>query len=742
MGCLLTFIGISIPAISQESSQESSQFKSAPSQSRSTLADPSCLVILTDQLNGFDLLRETNLTGGTRIERATALYQALTSHAATAQAELVTLLDERSARYAQFYIVNMIEVIDDQTLCAELASHPDVDRVEENPVVRGTLAIDMPNASFKTRPINRWLSITEYANVSSTQTAPYGLEMSGALAAHLQGYLGQGITVASQDTGVQWNHPLLKSKYRGWQESETDDATIDHRYHWFDVWGTENRPNCDQSDAQIPCDDHGHGTHTVGTMLGGQAGSDTLIGMAPDAQWIGCRNMLGGLGRPSSYSACFEFFLAPYPQDGNKFTDGRPDLGPDIINNSWGCPPSEGCDASASLILEQVVDTMRAAGQFVVASAGNSGSRCSSVEHPIATHDSAFTIGAFASNGEIASFSSRGPVLVDVSGRPKPDISAPGVSVKSAALMTDVSGIVQYRHLSGTSMAAPHVAGAAALLWSAVPSLNGEIDRTEEVLIKSANPSAAPMTHCPNGRRATYDYAYGYGQLDVMEAIDLALQPITLTVQLTPTELIEGRSIQVLLIDLLTEEIRSINVEERRKNQSDQGTVQFTDRIAGEYGVQVKVDATVIGEAVVETTLGIDSFITIEIMALDMPTTTLTPTPTSTPTSTLTSTPTSTSTSTATLIGTPTPASTATFTPSSTPVPPTSTPTQTSTSQPIATPTEAPTDRPTYTPTPTTSTPTDSPTSTPTAQPSTVPESNGGTGRLIMLPIAIYGANN
>jgi subtilisin family serine protease len=237
--------------------------------------------------------------------------------------------------------------------------------------------------------------------------------------------------------------------------------------------------------------------------------------MAPDAQWIGCRNMRLGVGTPASYTICFEFFLAPYPQGGDPFVDGRPELAPHIVNNSWGCPPREGCDAGS---LRQVVETVRAAGLLVVSSAGNAGPGCSTVEDPIAIYDAAFTVGAHDSLGRLASFSSRGPVTVDGSNLPKPDLSAPGVGV----LSTYLNG--GYTILSGTSMAAPHVAGAAALLWSAAPYLVGDPDLTEQALIKSATP--VPDSAClTGGGPVSPNPSYGFGRLDVAAAVALARRP-------------------------------------------------------------------------------------------------------------------------------------------------------------------------------------------------------------------------
>ncbi|NJN82800.1 MAG: S8 family serine peptidase [Caldilineaceae bacterium] len=262
----------------------------------------------------------------------------------------------------------------------------------------------------------------------------------------------------------------------------------------------------------------------MGTITGGEIdASGRIIGMAPDAKWIGCRNMLNGIGTPASYTACFEFMLAPYPQQGDPFLDGQPELGPHVINNSWGCPPFEGCDAES---LRQVVETVRAAGKFVVASAGNYGSSCKTVRDPIAIYDASFSVGAHDALGGIAGFSSRGPVTEDGSGRRKPDLTAPGVGVLSALPGGIISGIS-----SGTSMAAPHVAGAVALLWSARADLIGEVDLTEQVLLKSATP--VPNNTCDASAEAvTPNNTYGYGRLNILAAVELAHDASTATVTL------------------------------------------------------------------------------------------------------------------------------------------------------------------------------------------------------------------
>jgi serine protease AprX len=124
---------------------------------------------------------------------------------------------------------------------------------------------------------------------------------------------GQGVVVGGQDTGYQWDHPAIKSQYRGW-----DGVEADHAYSWHDAihedLGSLDLNHCG-FDSPVPCDDHGHGTHTMGTIVGGADNVGTQIGVAPGARWIGCRNMENGWGTPATYSECYEWFMAPYPPE-------------------------------------------------------------------------------------------------------------------------------------------------------------------------------------------------------------------------------------------------------------------------------------------------------------------------------------------------------------------------------------------------------------------------------------------
>src|SRR5262249_4025913 len=251
----------------------------------------------------------------------------------------------------------------------------------------------------------------------------------------------------------------------------------DHDFNWHDSIHDSTGNPCGNN-AQAPCDDFFHGSHTTGTAIGDDGGTNQ-IGMAPGAKWIACRNMEEGVGTPARYIECMEFFLAPYPVNGTP-DDGDPTQAPDITINSWGCPTSEGCTVNT---LQAAVEAQAAAGIMMVVAAGNAGPSCSTSIDPPSFYDASYTVGALNTGTDtIASFSSRGPITVDGSNRTKPDISAPGTNTRSASNSSDSA----YTFASGTSMATPHISGAMALLWSAHPELQNQIDASQTVLNDNA----------------------------------------------------------------------------------------------------------------------------------------------------------------------------------------------------------------------------------------------------------------
>ncbi|HEU5100039.1 MAG TPA: S8 family serine peptidase [Roseiflexaceae bacterium] len=432
----------------------------------------------------FVILREQADVGvasqiASRDERLSFVYDRLTQQAEGSQANLRATLDRLGVEYRPYYLVNAIEVDGGPLLRAYLATLPEVDRILDSP---------------RLRPLPDVQSDGEESPEAGSGTAPTGpqwnIRMIGADRVWDElGVNGQGIVIGESDSGVQGDHPALRDSYRG-RDGQND-------YNWLDPW----------NGSRAPIDGGGHGTHTTGTIVG--AGG---VGVAPGAQWIGCVNLARNLANPPYYLDCLQFMLAPYAQGGDPLKDGVPSRAPHVLNNSWGCPPLEGCDAEA---LEPAVRALRAAGIFVVASAGNEGPRCESVSDPIAIYDTAFSVGAVDQSGDLADFSSRGPVTADGSGRVKPDIVAPGVDVNSA-----LPGST-YGENSGTSMAGPHVAGVVALIWSAQPKLIGDIARTEQILIETAQPYQGAPSGC-DGAGLPSNGA-GYGLVDAYAAVRAAL---------------------------------------------------------------------------------------------------------------------------------------------------------------------------------------------------------------------------
>src|SRR5450759_3312893 len=400
--------------------------------------------------------------------RGQAVVDGLSQAAGRSQPAVITVLNTAQAVYHPFWIVNAIAVQGDRALVMALAARPDVARIESNHAFRVPLET---------------VTTIQDSLPQSVQGIEPGLTQVHAPDLWAQGLTGQGTVVASADTGVQWDHPALKSHYRGWNAAT---HSVDHNYNWWDAIHANNGLSTSNTcgyDTLAPCDDNDHGTHTTGTEVGDD-GLGHQVGMAPGAQWIACRNMDAGTGRPQFYIDCLQFFIAPTDLTGKNADASKR---PDVIDNSYSCPTSELCSPHT---LQAAVEAVRAAGIFMSVSAGNYGSTtCSTVNEPPALEASVFTVGAVTSSNVIAGFSSIGPVTIDGSNRLKPQLVAPGVSINSS-----IPGNT-YGTLSGTSMAAPHVAGAVLLLWAALPSLRHIINLTEISLESTASPLTTSM-HC------------------------------------------------------------------------------------------------------------------------------------------------------------------------------------------------------------------------------------------------------
>src|SRR5574340_1829394 len=308
------------------------------------------------------------------------------------------------------------------------------------------------------------------------------------------GRQGEGIVVASIDSGVKYDHTALAASYRCATESLPYSA----------CWRDASTTNV----TVFPYDDNGHGTHTMGTMVGTTAYdifnypyTTRTIGMAPKAKWIACRAFDStGYADDVELNACADWILAP---------SGNPSYRPHIVNNSWG-------DTVSSTWFKPKVTAWSAAGIFPVFSAGNLKYKTSCVlMGSPADYLESFTIAAHDISGNIASFSLNGSNLTNYTSTLKPNLSAPGVYVFSA-YSPNSSWPYDSAYMSGTSMAAPHVSGAVALLWSCNPYLVGKISLTASLLETSAgNPPAGSCGTSPNGDG---NYTYGHGYLNVYQA--------------------------------------------------------------------------------------------------------------------------------------------------------------------------------------------------------------------------------
>ncbi|MDH5674700.1 MAG: S8 family serine peptidase, partial [Myxococcales bacterium] len=398
--------------------------------------------------------------------RGEAVRNALVNHANRSQAPVRAFLSQQNANFKPFWISNVIRAEADPTTIHALEQRADVAAVLPD----RTLSIPKPIRS----------------QGFSTQATEWGLESIRAPEAwDAFGTRGEGIVVANIDTGVQYDHPALQAQYRG-----NTGGSLDHEYNFFDPTGI-----C----GSAPCDNAGHGTHTMGTMVGDDGNpGENQIGVAPAAKWIaakGCEDFGCSL---SSLMQSAEWVLAPTDSSGS---NPRPDLRPHVVNNSWGGPPGDP-------FFMDVVDAWVAAGIFPAFSAGNSGPMCGSTGSP-GDYPQSYAAGAYDEFGSIAFFSSRGPSFF---GGIKPDIAAPGVDVRSS-----VPG-GGYDFYSGTSMASPHVAGTVALMWSASEAIARDIETTRLLL----GDGAVPVSDLSCDGSDDSNNVWGRGQLDAYGAVELA----------------------------------------------------------------------------------------------------------------------------------------------------------------------------------------------------------------------------
>ncbi|GAA2895496.1 hypothetical protein Acy02nite_25390 [Actinoplanes cyaneus] len=396
-------------------------------------------------------------------QRGTAVAAALKKTAAGSQSAVRAQLDQAGTRYETFWATNAIKVSNGSAeLVRSLATHAEVEGLY------APVSIQVPKVS-------------EGVSKKAAAAVEWGVANINADKVWDRfGVTGEGITIASIDTGVQFDHPQLAGSYRG----NNGDGTFTHDYNWYDAAGA--------CSGGAPCDTNGHGTHTMGTMAGA-----TGIGVAPGVRWIAAN---GCCPSDTALINSGQWLLEP-----TDHTGANPDASkrPNIINNSWGTT-----QPSFDTFFDDITNAWEASGIFGVWSNGNSGSACQTSGSP-GSLPANYSVGAYGSDNVIADFSSRG---AGRNGDLKPNIAAPGVDVRSS---WPGSG---YNTISGTSMAAPHLVGAIALLWSGAPSLAGDIAATKALLDGTAIDSEA--SQC--GGTTDDNNVFGEGRLDALALLTAA----------------------------------------------------------------------------------------------------------------------------------------------------------------------------------------------------------------------------
>ena len=376
--------------------------------------------------------------------------------------------------YNSFYIVNGMAITATEEVMRNIAAMPEVESIKPN----GITKLIEPEKTSEAAP-------------QAVNNVEWNLEKIGVPDVWSLGIDGTGIVIGSIDSGVQWDHPALKTKYRGYDPANPDNPN--NECNWFDATETN---------GSAPYDDAGHGTHTVGTMVGSEPDGTNKIGVAPGAKWIAVKAFTPYGGEDVDLIEAGEWMLAPKDKDGVP----HPEKAPNVINNSWGGDPV------VDDWYRDIVKNWKSASIFPVFSAGNTTffnpGGPGSIANP-ANYPESFSTGATDKNDMIADFSLRGPS--PYGGIIKPEISAPGVNIRSS-----VPGSAYQGGWNGTSMAAPHTSGLVALLLQANLSLT--IEDIEKIIKDTATPRVDDeYSEIPNN-------GYGYGVINAFEAVTSVIE--------------------------------------------------------------------------------------------------------------------------------------------------------------------------------------------------------------------------
>lgn len=511
------------------------------------------IVTFKDKVNSAKVAQEAELQASkanlsseeAEVSKRTAVISALEASASNAQSNVIDFLEENSVKdYQSYHITNAIVVTATEDIAKQIAKFPEVSKVLPN--------FEIENVDPQPQ--------SKAAELSNTSYLLWNVDMVNPTPLWEDGFDGTGIVIASLDSGAQWDHPAIRDSYRGY---DANTGTVNHEGNFFD-------PYNNRTEAY---DDNGHGTHTIGTMVGYLSAEeapveeleDTHIGVAPGAQWIAAKILDSfGSGTTDKILEAAEWILAP---------GGDASLAPDVVNNSWGFPGVDPLEADE--FFRDVIQNWRAAGIFPVFAAGNEVEGVveaipGSVSFP-ASYPEAFAVGALDSDKNLADFSLRGPSPYE---EIKPEVSAPGVDIISAYPGND------YAQASGTSMAAPAVAGSVALLLQKYPDV--DFEELEEALTSTAEAlTNDEYTESPNN-------GFGHGLVDTAAAAKaLEVEPTPDPEPTPEPKPEEPKSIDRLYGDLRYDTAIEISQEGWADGELEGGTVvlargdDFADALAG-----------------------------------------------------------------------------------------------------------------------------------------------------------------
>lgn len=433
------------------------------------------IVMMKDRVDVQALDRRLKAMSATRGFRHEVIVTSLQQKARATQLPLIALLERlkgegEDVTFEAVWIVNAVLLRSTPEVIAYAARLPEVEVVYD-----GGVPIEVIQEAFDHGPT------PNYNPLDAPEPGLVGIKVPDLWA---RGYRGKGRLVANLDTGVDGNHPALKSRWRG------NDPGVTVKEAWFDP-----------TNRSFPYARTYHGTHVMGTICG--LDGSNQIGVAPEAKWI------AAMWRYPPVTVFNDDVIKAFQWASDP--DGKPETindVPDAICNSWGLSPfvSSYGVKKCDVLFWNAIDNCEFSGCAVVFCAGNEASRgAESLRVPadrITSPVSVFSVGALSTDQKtIATFSSRGPSGCD-SKTFKPEVCAQGYKVRSAYPNN------QYRELSGTSMATPHVTGAIALLRQVWPHVTAQ--RVKEILLETCDDLG------PTGD----DNTFGMGRINLLRAHD------------------------------------------------------------------------------------------------------------------------------------------------------------------------------------------------------------------------------